>query len=327
MEGAGLVHMKPALCLLACLDRQRRGQSLALAPAGRKRLDGPNVGHGVDQLATGKIGLLRPGTVQGPAPCTVVPHRGDQPRHQDQQHHRHPPIDGEKQDQGPQEIDTRGQDAPGSDLKKRADTLGGCRDPAAQGTGQLVGEEAQSMAGEVFEEVEADVDAGGDHAVGGEQTAKPPEHALQADQHDEQHERPPHPVGIGAGYRHGVDQQAHAILDGDGAARRADHQAEQAAKQPAMALHMVQDERNGARRECRVAGMGCKVVVMPGDLGEHHTASPRLARLGWGRFRSANWACWWLSSSASDSHSVRRPASSGLENRPHSHGRSFSQPG
>ena len=194
VEGAGLVDMKPALRLLACLDRQRRGQSLALAPAGRKRLDRPDVGHGVDQLATGKIGLLRPGTVQGPAPCTVVPHRGDQPRHQDQQHHRHPPVDGEKQDQGPQEIDTRWQDSPGNDLQQRADTLGGCRDPAAQGAGQLVGEEAQSMAGEVFEEVEADVDAGGDHAVGGEQTPEPPEHAFQADQRDEQCERPPHPV-------------------------------------------------------------------------------------------------------------------------------------
>src|SRR5204863_458341 len=72
VEGTGLVHMKPALRLLACLDRQRRGQALALAPAGRKRLDGPDVGHGVDQLATGKIGLLRPGTVQGPAPSTAM---------------------------------------------------------------------------------------------------------------------------------------------------------------------------------------------------------------------------------------------------------------
>jgi len=99
---------------------------------------------------------------------------GDQQRHQQDeadQRHGHAPVDGEQHHHRAEEIDDGRHDLPRQPAVEGARRLADGGDAIAQRAGEVLVEVAHRMAGEVAEQVDADVHAAGHHGAAAEPAA------------------------------------------------------------------------------------------------------------------------------------------------------------
>src|SRR3954447_19541467 len=214
-------------------------------------------------------GLLGERVVERPRPDGEAGEDADDAGDEQEQRRGQAPVDGEEDDQGAQEVGAGRGDVPHQGVRRGAEGAGDGRDPAAQRSRHVVGEVAHRLAGEVAEQVEPDVDPGGDDGAGGQPAGQAPEHALGRDQAHEDRERRPDGVRARPVRAHRVDQEAHPVLDRDGAERGGDDEREQGAEGEPATQHVVPDERD------RVVGKGRR-PDRPGFAAPAHVA-PRLA--------------------------------------------------
>src|SRR6185437_16614785 len=161
----------------------------------------------VDELATDKVGLLGIGLVQRPAPHADPDEAAGDDRDEEPKCRRHIPIDGGEDDERAEEVGARRNDVPGEGADERPDGARRAGNAVAERTREIVAEIAHRVAGEMTEQVEPDVDAGGDDGLAAEPAAEAPQHVLDEDEADEEREGEADAILSLMALRHRVDEQ------------------------------------------------------------------------------------------------------------------------
>ena len=225
------------------LERLRQPRAL---PLGRgEGLERPHVGDHVDQLAADRPALARVLAVQGGAAQAERDHHagGDDGKARDGGGQA--PVDGREDDQGADEVHDRRRHFPGQPVAQGAEVAGHGGDAVPQRPGQLVLEPAHGMAGDVLEQVGADVDARADGHLGPDPAGNAPQHRLRRDQAQEQQQGVLHAV-TAAGAGQSVDEEFHRVLHAHRAGGRAGHQHQQRPEGGSARHEVVGEEGGGA---------------------------------------------------------------------------------
>ncbi len=176
----------PAALMGGGLALEGLDQALALAPAGGEGLHRPHVGDHVDQFAADAPAFLGVEAVQGPAAHAQHDHAGGGQGRDRRHSGRQSPVDGREDQQRAEEVDQRRRHLPGQPVEQRAEVPRHGGDAMAERPRQVLLKVAHGLAGEVLEQVGADIHPGRHRGLAADPPADAPEHRLGHDQEQEQ---------------------------------------------------------------------------------------------------------------------------------------------
>ena len=155
-----LLEIQPAAHLGRGLAVEPVREPPPLALAGRERLHRPDVGDASTSSPPATPAWCGIAVVDRPAAGTDEGQTRHHDRDEDEERHRHPPVDGQEDDEGADELGAGRHDLqvrPSSAVPK---ATAGRGDPAAERAREMLREVAHRVAGQMLEQVEPDIDAG-----------------------------------------------------------------------------------------------------------------------------------------------------------------------
>ena len=158
-----------------------------------------------------------------PTSCGAPPdHCADD--HRDHgQHHRHLPIDDAEHGDAADHRRGWRYGGPGQRVFEAERRICGCGDAAGESSREVIAEITRAMPREVLEQVDAEVTADQDKGLGRDPAGEPPQQIVAGDERQQESDRRPQALTVGAARSEGIDKVFDAVLRADGAADCSEH--------------------------------------------------------------------------------------------------------